>query len=103
MKPERIQEELRAPGEASEAVHDFLDEHGGWRLGAGGNRLVRDYGFPSPRVASAFTQFAAEVAAALDHPCTLELRGVELRLVVGRGDVLGPRDVELAEAIGGVG
>ena len=103
MKPERIQEEFRVPGEASEAVHDFLDEHTGWRLDAGGSRLVREYDFSSPRIASAFTQFAAEVAAELDQPCALELRGAELRLVVGGDDVLGPLDVELAAAIGQVG
>ena len=103
MKPERIQEEFRVPGEASETVQDFLDEHAGWRLDAGGSRLVRDYGFATARIASAFTQFAAEVAAELDHPCALELRGAELRLLVGGGGVLGPQDVELAAAIAQVG
>ncbi|MEM1178731.1 MAG: 4a-hydroxytetrahydrobiopterin dehydratase [Acidobacteriota bacterium] len=99
MKPERIQEQVTVPGDAAGAVQDFLDDHAGWGLGAGGSRLIREYRFLNSRIAAAFTQFVAEVADALDQPLTAELRADELRLVVGSGAVLTPRDLELAEAI----
>lgn len=102
MKPERIQSEFNVPGDAADAIQDFLEDHGAWRLTGGGNRLVRDYRFPSARTAAAFAHFAADVADAVGHVCAVELRGDSLRIVVGAGSVLRPGDLELAAALAGV-
>ncbi|MEO1367795.1 MAG: 4a-hydroxytetrahydrobiopterin dehydratase [Acidobacteriota bacterium] len=102
MKPERIQSEFNVPGEAANAVQDFLEDHGAWRLTGGGNRLVREYHFPTARSAAAFAHFGAEVADAFDHLCAIELRGDSLRIIIGAGSVLIPKDLELAAALAGV-
>ncbi|MEO1086193.1 MAG: 4a-hydroxytetrahydrobiopterin dehydratase [Acidobacteriota bacterium] len=102
MKPERIQNEFNVPGDAAEAVEDFLEDHGAWRLSGGGNRLLRDYRFPTARTAATFAHFAADVADAVGQACALELRGDALRIVVGGGSILTPKDLELAAALAGV-
>lgn len=69
LKPERVQEELRAEGER---VREALKALPGWRVISRARGIERISGFPAAPVASAYSAFVSGFADEVGQRCSIE-------------------------------
>lgn len=77
LKSERVQQKLK-----SERVQELLRTLPEWELSAAGRGIGRQWRFPKPRVAAAYANFLAELAASEGQTVQLTLAGSDVTLIL---------------------